>query len=78
MSNTYWPEDNSEQMYILGSSQHSLAAIITMCKDKWPETDFNDLVFESEYIQVRGIGYDLHDPSDYTEFIIISRVPQTT
>lgn len=70
---SYWPDDTPDVMYITSDSQHSLAAIIDMCKTKWPDADFNDLVFESGEIQTNCLGYDIYDPSDYTDFIIISR-----
>lgn len=69
----YWPDDGPEIMHLTSDSQHSLAAIIETCKNKWPDTDFNDLLFESKKIQTDCLGYDLYDPSDYTDFIIITR-----
>jgi hypothetical protein len=70
---TFWPDDTDDEMYLTGGSQYSLAAIIEMCREKWPDTDFNDLVFESEKIQTDCLGYDLYDPCDHTDFIIIRR-----
>ena len=70
---TYWPDDNDYEMYLMSSHQYSLAAIIYMCKEKWPDADFNDLVFESEKIQTDCLGYDLYDPCDYTDFVVIRR-----
>lgn len=68
---TFWPDDTDNEMYLSG--QHSLAELIELCKEKWPDTDFNDLVFESEYIHTDCLSYDLYDPADYTNFIIIRR-----
>lgn len=70
---TYWPDDTEDTLYLTSDSQHSLAAIIELCKEKWPDVDFNDLLFESEKIHTDCLGYDLYDPMDYTDFIIISR-----
>jgi hypothetical protein len=70
---TFWPDDDEDTMYLTSSSQHSLSAIINMCKEKWPDTDFNDLVFESEKIQTDCLDYDLYDPGDHTDFIVIRR-----
>lgn len=70
---TYWPDDTEDTVYLTSDSQHSLAAIIELCKEKWPDADFNDLLFESEKIHTDCLGYDLYDPGDYTDFIIIRR-----
>lgn len=72
---TYWPDDTEDTMYLTSNSQHSLAAIINVCKEKWPDTDFNDLLFESEKIHTDCLDYDLYDSSDYTDFIIIRKIP---
>lgn len=72
---TYWPDDTEDTMYLTSNSQHSLAAIINICKEKWPDTDFNDLLFESEKIHTDCLDYDLYDSSDYTDFIIIRKIP---
>ena len=69
----FWPDDTDDIMYLEGFSQHSLASIIEMCRKKWPDTDFNDLLFEAEHIQTRSIGYDLPDLGDFTDFIVIRR-----
>lgn len=72
---TFWPDDTDDEMYLTGSSQHSLAAIIEMCREKWPDTDFNDLLFESESIHTDCLDYNRYDPMDYTDFIVIRRAP---
>lgn len=69
----FWPDNTDDTLYLAGFSGHSLASIIVMCREKWPDTDFNDLVFEAEHIQTRSIGYDLPDLGDYTDFIVIRR-----
>jgi hypothetical protein len=73
---SYWPDDDANTMYLESGKRMSLAAIIEMCKDKWPNADFNDLLFESKEIQTDCLGYDLYDPMDYTDFIIITNVPK--
>jgi hypothetical protein len=71
----YWPDENDLQFFITSSTQHSLAAVIEMAKQKWGEdVVLNNIVLESESIQTRYLGYDLHDSSDYTDFIIVSLV----
>lgn len=73
-TNEYWPADTEDEMYLLSSSQHSLAEIFDLCKKKWPDADINDLKIESKYIQTYCIGYDKYDPTDYTDFLIIRRI----
>ena len=72
----FWPDDDENTVYLTSDTQHSLAGIIQMCREKWPDTDFNDLVFESDEIQTDCLGYNRYDPIDYTDFIIIRRVPR--
>jgi hypothetical protein len=45
-----------------------------MARDRWgQDINLNDILIESERIHTRCIHYDLHDPSDWTDFIMIGR-----
>lgn len=68
---TYWPDDTDTELYF--SDSISLSDILDTVKDKWPETDFDDIEIGSEYIHTDHLKYDLYDPSDYTEFVVVSR-----
>lgn len=67
------PDDDENTMYLYSDSQNSLATILEMAKEKWPDADLNDLLIESQHIQTECIGYDLYDPFDWTQYIVIRR-----
>lgn len=73
-SDDYWPTDTENEIYLPSSSNHSLSAILNLCKEKWPDANMNDLMIQSSHIQTYCIGYDRYDPIDYTDFIVIRRV----
>ena len=67
------PEDTSDCFYI--EKESTLDAIIAKCKEKWGESiSFNNIKIESKYIHVYCIFYDLHDPSDYSNYLMITRL----
>lgn len=68
---TFWPDNTENTIYIEESA--CLADIIFAIENKWPGTSFEDIRIRSERIQTDCIGYDLYDPCDRTNFIIIER-----
>jgi hypothetical protein len=71
----YWPDDGPDHFWLTSSRQSSIAAIIEMAKERWgQDIDLNDISIESEEIHTSCITYDLYNPSDWTDFIKISRM----
>lgn len=69
----YWPDDGPDHFWLCSSSQHSIAAIIEMARERWgQDINLDNILIESEYINTECIHYDLHDPGDWTDFIKIS------
>lgn len=69
------PAQNSEDtLYILGTC--SIGEIIDLASAHFKvdvASILHDFNIGSEYIHTRCIGYDLYDPNDYDNYIVISR-----
>lgn len=67
----FWPDNTENDIYLsYGSTLQDILDIVT---SKWPDTKFDDIEIDSEYIHTNCIYYDLHDPSDHTPFLHIKR-----
>ena len=75
--NTFWPDDDENTIYLKNSCWITLADIIYIVQSKWPElSDLDSLEsinISAENIHTDCLGYDLHDPSDFTNFIVITK-----
>lgn len=69
----YWPDDTDDTIYINADDGHDLASIASIVKAKWPHAKLEDISISSEYIHTECLTYDLYDPSDYTNFIILTK-----
>jgi hypothetical protein len=69
----FWPDDTDTELYL--SSSTPIPDIIDLIDQKWPGSGFSLGNFEisAEHIHTECIWYDLHDPSDYTTFIKITK-----
>lgn len=75
MPNTFWPEDTDTELYIPSYSNTSLADLIEKAKKHFGEdVSLEDLEIGSEYIHTNCITYDLFDSSDWTDFVVITKV----
>ena len=73
---TFWPDDTENKMYIDAgwmASGTSLQELLEKATEKWPGISLADITISAEHIHTDCLGYDLYDPGDYTEFIILSR-----
>lgn len=68
----YWPDDTDTILHINADEGHDLASIMSIIKNKWPHANLEDISITSEYIHTECLTYDLYDPSDYTNFIILT------
>lgn len=71
----YWPDDSDFEMYISGDAAPNITDIINWAKQKWPEAKMEEITIEPEHIHTECIYYDLHDPMDYTNFIVLRYDP---
>lgn len=73
--NTNYPKDDEETIYIESEfSTTPLSELLEKIKEKWGEVDFSKIHIYSEHRHVEHIGYDRYDPSDYTNYIVITRL----
>ena len=68
----FTPDDTKDEFYILGSA--SMEEIMNRAKQHFGEnTWLNDISIRGERIHTRCLTYDLYDPSDYDDYLIISK-----
>lgn len=67
----FWPDNDDKTIYIV-SAIESLADIILMVRQKWPDATLDDVRIEAKNIHTSCLTYDQHDSSDYTEFLVIT------
>ncbi len=72
---TWWPDDTDSTMYIVADPAPTLEELMDKINDRWPGASQSNIAISSEKIQTDCLGYDLYDPSDYTDFLIIVRIP---
>lgn len=69
---TYWPDDIESKIYVQDGL--SLATMKELILEKWPGADLDRIYISPEHIQTDCLSYDLHDPSDYTDFLEITNM----
>lgn len=69
----FHPDDNENIIY--RSANLSLSELIEEAKNAFGgSVDMDDLFVRAEHIQTSCLGYDGHDWSDWTDFIVIERL----
>ena len=75
--NTFEPDDDKNTIYLKNSNWITLADIIYIVQSKWPELSdldsLDSISISAENIRTDCLDYDLHDPSYYTDFIVITK-----
>lgn len=72
------PENTETTLYIycgmMGTYQQNFGFLLEAAKRHFGDNiDFFDLEITAEYIHTRCLTYDLYDPSDYDNYIVITR-----
>jgi len=65
----FWPDDDDKTMYIYGTLD--IPDLLDRIAAKWPTRTLSDVKIDAEHIHTHSITYDLHVPSDYTDFIVV-------
>lgn len=70
----FTPDDTDQEFYIEATCQDiDLLEILTQAREKWGQhLQYGDLRVRPEKIHTRCIYYDLHDPSDWDDYLVIS------
>lgn len=69
----FWPDDTDTEMYIQSDSVSSLQDLLDRAREKWPDASMGQIRITAEEIHTACLGYDLYDPIDYTDFIILTK-----
>lgn len=70
------PDDDENTIYINSfMGGESLEEIMARINEKWPGASMANIRIDAEYIHTECLGYDLYDPGDWTNFIVIRRLP---
>ena len=71
----FWPDNTETELYIANCGM-TLLYIIDAAKEHFgTDIDLDSLEIEAKKIHTSCITYDLYDPSDYTDFIVITKIP---
>lgn len=67
------PEDSESELWIedLGGNI-SLSDLLNKAKDKWPDASLEDIAVSAVKHHQYNIYYDLYDPSDYVEYVVLN------
>lgn len=68
----YWPDNDENTLYLGGSMTFS--EIMEQIRTHFGECDLSNFTAEGERIHTRCIYFDLHDPSDWDDFLVIRRI----
>lgn len=72
----FTPDNTSDTLYIEAGVYMTLTLGDILDKVRahfGDDINFDDLTINAEHIHTRCLGYDLYDPSDYDEFIVITK-----
>lgn len=72
VDNHEYPVDTENDMWLPGDSSLSLSDVLERVKEKWPNVNIEDVDITAVNHHQYSIGYDLHDSSDYVQYIYVS------
>lgn len=71
----FTPENTPTKLYIDTYIEPNFDELMEMAKCHFgAEIDFSTLTITSEYIHTRCINYDLYEPNDYDNYIVIELI----
>ena len=73
---SFSPDDTDTIKYLYNSI--TLLDLQERIKEWWPKANINEIHISSEHIHTNAIGYDLYDSSDYTLYLVIEYIKETT
>lgn len=66
---TFTPDDTDDTIYLIAPS---LSDMLDAIEAKWGFVNTDDIEISAENIHTDCIGYDLYDPSDYTDYTVVT------
>jgi hypothetical protein len=70
----FTPDDTDTEMYIMSDLYYSITELLEMARAKWSDASLDNIKIASQRIHTHCIYYDLHDPTDYTDYLILKYV----
>lgn len=71
---TFTPDDTDTELYFDSTYRVTLSEIIEKAREKWgADISLDQLNISAKHIHTDCLGYDRYDPSDYTDYIVITR-----
>ena len=68
------PDDTETEFYMpYFGCGYSFQEIMQKAEKHWPGCKMDELEIHLEYIHTDCLGYDQYDPSDYTQYLRITR-----
>jgi len=68
---TFWPDDTETTLYVSSDNFIVMIDLLEKISEKWPGAAIADMRISAERIHTDCLYYDLYDPCDYTDFIVI-------
>ena len=65
-----FPVDTENTMWVQSGKQ--IKDLIELAQEKWPDVKFEDISIESVHHHQYCIHYDLHDSSDYVDYLVLN------
>lgn len=67
-----YPKDTDNTLWIEMYGDKTISDIIQCAKEKWPDKKFDEITMDSVNHHQYSIYYDLHDSSDYVQYLVLS------
>lgn len=69
------PKETEDTIYLSGGLEgYPYDELLEFAQTKWPDIKPNQIQVSAEYHQIRCFGHDLHDPEDYQNFVVLTRI----
>lgn len=71
---TDYPQDNENTIYLEDNGGISMDQINKAIEEKWPGVNPAMIEISAEHRHVTCLTYDLYDPTDYQDYIVITKI----
>ena len=71
---TNYPADDEKTIYLADNGGISLKQIHEAIEEKWPGANLALVEISAEHRHVTCLTYDLYDPTDYQNYIVINKI----
>lgn len=68
-----WPKDTENRKYYQIPNGLQIDALLELAQDLFPGEELSNILIHIERIHVDHLTYDLHDESDWANFLVIER-----